>query len=143
MDKETAKKYIKACDYKIIKETNHFIRVRDIFKVNNTNLYNQYDVYLLQNSNDIIFINTDTESAFIIHEESILTEISREEKGLCITLTIPERYKKCYEKTRFEKYLNTIYENIDSLPLLFKEFITMLIKTFNLSEIIEDNENEN
>lgn len=140
MDKETAKKYIKACGYKIIEETNHFIRVRDIFKVNNTNLYNQYDIYLLQNSNDIIFINSETECAFIIHEETILKEISREENDLCITLTIPERYKKCYEKTKFEKYLNTIYKNIDSLP--FKDFVIMLIKAFNFSEIVENNENE-
>ena len=131
MDKETAKKYIKACGYKIIEENNHFIRVRDIFKTDNTSL-----------SNDIIFINIETERAFIIYEETILKEIYKKENDLCITLRIPERYKKCYENTKFEKHLNTIYKNIDCLPFLFKEFIIMLIKAFNFSEIVENNENE-
>ena len=142
MDKETAKKYIKACGYKIIEENNHFIRVRDIFKTDNTTLSNQYDVYLSRNSNDIIFINIETELAFIIYEETILKEIYKKENDLCITLRIPERYKKCYENTKFEKYLNTIYKNIDCLPFLFKEFIIMLIKAFNFSEIVENKENE-
>lgn len=140
MDKEIAKKYIKACGYKIIEENNHFIRIRDIFKGGNTNLYNQYDVYLSRNSNDLIFINSETERAFIIYEEAILKEISKEENTLCITLRIPKQYKNCYENTKFERYLNTIYKNIDNF--LLKEFIFMLLKAFNLSEIIEDNENE-
>lgn len=142
MDIETAKKYIKACGYKIIEENNHFIRVRDIFKAGNSNLYNMYDVYVSRNSNDIIFINSDTERAFIVYEETILKEIHKKENGLSIELRIPEQYKKCYEKTKFEKYFNAIYKNIDDMPFLFKEFIIMLIKAFNLSEIMENNENE-
>ena len=55
---------------------------------------------------------------------------------------IPERYKKGYENTKFEKYFNTIYKNVDNLPFVFKEFIIMLTKAFNFSEISEDNEDE-
>nr|DAH71813.1 MAG TPA: hypothetical protein [Caudoviricetes sp.] len=120
MDKGIAKNYIKACGYKIIDENNHFIRVRDVFKGSNTNLYNQYDVYLSRNSNDLIFINTETERAFIINEETVLKEIFKKESALCIALRIPEQYKNCYENAKFEKYLNTIYKNIDDLPFFLE-----------------------
>ena len=109
MDNEIAKKYIKACGYKIIEENIHFIRIKDKFNVNNTTLCNKYGVYLPGNSNDLIFINVETERAFIINEKTIQQEISK---------------------------------NVDNLPFVFKEFIIMLTKAFNFSEISEDNEDE-